>query len=81
VVQSLAPVEEWSASADYSLDIRSLVTDLIASLETQLGKRVEGAIGAVPFGFTARVAIAKGNTIVVEAGWREVVPIGYSCRA
>jgi predicted PurR-regulated permease PerM len=61
VVRSLAPLEQWSESVGYSLDTRALVTDLVDSVETQLGQRVEGTIGG------ALALVGNGVTIIFIA--------------
>jgi len=46
MVLSLAPLEGWSASTGYRMDIRTVVTDVVDTLDTQLGRSVEEAVAA-----------------------------------
>jgi predicted PurR-regulated permease PerM len=61
VALSLAPLEDWSASLGYSLDTQTLVADIVDTLETQLGRSVEEAVGA------GLAVVGSGITVVFIA--------------
>jgi predicted PurR-regulated permease PerM len=58
---SLAPLADWSASLGYSLDTQTLVADIVDTLEAQLGRSVEEAVGA------GLAVVGNGITVVFIA--------------
>jgi predicted PurR-regulated permease PerM len=80
VVLSLAPLADWGTSLGYALDTRSLVSDIVDGLETQVGRSVEEAIGAglalvgngITVVFIAIVMVASKSGLLLFA--RRLVP-------